>query len=594
MQRKIQQFRSSKKRVVGVVVAAILCGAFFIFRNYSGAPWQTASLAVTVAAREERADQIVEATKSAVEQAGLQFAALEKAFKDRLERLEAGANFAVEKELKDRVVRLEDEVIGLKSQLTQDTIAKDKEQLPGPPPGGEEDTLEIVKAVPVKRSGVGNADPERAEAVKRALLHSWNGYEKFSWGRDDLIPIGKSGRDWLHQAGTMIDALDTLWIMGFKDEFQRARDYIAKMSFPVGARISVFETTIRTVGGLISAYELSGDKIFLDKAVEMGDLLLPAFQTSSGVLCNFVALGNGGGGCGATYIAEAGTVQLEFLALSKHTGNPKYEQAAMKFYDVIRRSQPQPPGLYPSAIDTNSGGFSSAFVSLGAFEDSFFEYLVKVWLLRGQKDDWMKKLYKESYDAILEHIYRKSQSGLWFVPSYESGRIGTSMEHLACFTGGMYALSSKYETSSERYMEVAANLAETCYIMANTTKTGLSGEICQLNDRTHITCTDTRNMLRPETIETLFYLWRRTHDPKYREWGWTMFKAFQKYAFVKDGGFVGVERVDELPPAFIDLQESFWLAETLKYFFLLFSDDSLLSLDEIVFTTEAHPFRIFK
>lgn len=231
---------------------------------------------------------------------------------------------------------------------------------------------------------------------------------------------------------------------------------------------------------------------------------------------------------------------------------------------------------------------------MGAFEDSFFEYLVKVWLLRGQKDDWLEKIYKESYDAIITHIYRKhDRSGLWYTPSYENGNIGGSMEHLACFAGGMYALSSKFVADPNAYLTVGANLAETCFLMANTTATGLSGEICQLEDRHHITCSDTRNMLRPETIETLFYMWRKTHDPKYREWGWAMFQAFQKHSFQKDGGYAGVERVDEKPVRYIDLQESFWLAETLKYFFLLFSDDSLLSLDEIVFTTEAHPLKMW-
>ena len=87
-------------------------------------------------------------------------------------------------------------------------------------------------------------------------------------------------------------------------------------------------------------------------------------------------------------------------------------------------------------------------------------------------------------------------------------------------------------------------------------------------------------------------MWRHTHDPKYREWGWAMFQAFETWSRVPTGGYAGIKNVDEIPPKQTNLQESFWLAETLKYFYLLFCDDDVLPLDQYVFTTEAHPLKM--
>ena len=100
------------------------------------------------------------------------------------------------------------------------------------------------------------------------------------------------------------------------------------------------------------------------------------------------------------------------------------------------------------------------------------------------------------------------------------------------------------------------------------------------------------NLLRPETVESLFMLWRATGDRRYREWGWELFQSFERHCRVPGGGYSGVVDVREASPRKNDRQESFWLAETLKYFYLLFSPESALPLDKFVLNTEAHPLKV--
>lgn len=101
---------------------------------------------------------------------------------------------------------------------------------------------------------------------------------------------------------------------------------------------------------------------------------------------------------------------------------------------------------------------------------------------------------------------------------------------------------------------------------------------------------DQHSLLRPETVESLFVLWRLTRDPQWRERGWAIFTSLRRHARLEGGGYASVESVEELPVRHRDgPMESFWLAETLKYLYLLFCDDDVLPLDKWVFTTEGHP-----
>ena len=122
---------------------------------------------------------------------------------------------------------------------------------------------------------------EQQAAVVKAFKHAWAGYTKFAWGKDELLPLAKKGRDIFGLGLTIVDSLDTLWLMGLTEDFNKAKQWVAKnMSIEHNQhRVSVFETTIRALGGLLSAYHLSGDKIFLEKAV--GPTSLPPSFSSS-------------------------------------------------------------------------------------------------------------------------------------------------------------------------------------------------------------------------------------------------------------------------------------------------------------------------
>lgn len=125
---------------------------------------------------------------------------------------------------------------------------------------------------------------QRQAAVKKAFLHSWRGYKQQAWLQDEVTPVTGGFKNGFGQrAATLVDALDTLYIMGLDEEFEEAVHAVKKIDFTTTAvqRLNVFETTIRYLGGLLSAYDLSKGKhsTLLHKAVELGDMLYAAFDT---------------------------------------------------------------------------------------------------------------------------------------------------------------------------------------------------------------------------------------------------------------------------------------------------------------------------
>ena len=121
----------------------------------------------------------------------------------------------------------------------------------------------------------------RRDAVKRVMQRGWNSYRQFAWMRDELTPVTGKARDTFGGWGaTLVDSLDTLWIMDMKEEFYEAAQAAAKLDWAQckDSHINMFETTIRHLGGLLSAYDLSGEKALLKKAVELGDMLYVGFE----------------------------------------------------------------------------------------------------------------------------------------------------------------------------------------------------------------------------------------------------------------------------------------------------------------------------
>ncbi|KAM1113309.1 hypothetical protein ACFX13_046940 [Malus domestica] len=490
----------------------------------------------------------------------------------------------------------EEEVAKLNEQLSHlKSLVEDSQNVQGD--AAKKNTLKDRDGE--KEVGLDPIDIQRREKVKEAMIHAWSSYEKYAWGQDELQPQSKNGVNSFGGLGaTLVDSLDTLYIMGLHEQFQKAREWVAtSLDFDKDYEASVFETTIRVVGGLLSAYDLSEDKLFLDKAREIADRLLPAWDTPSGIPYNIINLAHGkphnpSWTGGESILADSGTEQVEFIALSQRTGDPKYQQRAENVIVALNKTFPD-DGLLPIYIDPERGRSGYSTITFGAMGDSFYEYLLKVWIL-GNKTSAVKPyrdMWEKSMKGLLSLIRRTTPSSFAYLCEKNGNTMTNKMDELACFAPGMLALgSSGYgPDESKQFLSLAEELAWTCYNFYQSTPTKLSGENYFFHDGQDLSVGTSWNILRPETIESLFYLWRLTGNKTYQEWGWNIFQAFEKNSRI-ESGYVGLKDVNTGDKD--NMMQSFFLAETLKYLYLLFSPSSVISLDEWVFNTEAHPIKI--
>ncbi|XP_044261688.1 mannosyl-oligosaccharide alpha-1,2-mannosidase IA-like isoform X2 [Tribolium madens] len=448
----------------------------------------------------------------------------------------------------------------------------------------------------------------RKEKVKEMMKHAWDNYVRYAWGKNELKPISKRGHSasifgTLPIAATILDGLDTLYIMGMKDEFKQARDWVANELDlnSMTADVSVFESNIRFVGGLLSCFALTGDVMFRDKAQQIADKLLPAFQTQTGIPHALVNLKTGASknfgwaSGGSSILSEFGTLHLEFAYLSDITGQPIYRNKVDHIRQFLQ-SLEKPNGLYPNYLNPKTGKWGQHHMSMGALGDSFFEYLLKAWLQSNKEDNEARQMFDDAMQAVLQHMLFTSPSGLMYFAELKFDRPEHKMDHLGCFSGGLLALGAKTlkNDMSNRYMEVAKKITHTCHESYDRSNTKLGPEAFRFTEGAEARAlknSEKYYILRPEVIESYFYMWRLTKDQKYRDWGWEAVQALEKYCRVP-GGYTGLKNVYSDDPQKDDVQQSFFLAETLKYLYLLFSDDSLISFDNWVFNTEGHPLPI--
>ena len=463
---------------------------------------------------------------------------------------------------------------------------------------------------------LGMEEPDRVDAVRNAMAHAWHGYEKYAWGADELQPDSKQGKfgvlgglgGFSGLGASIVDAMSTLHLMGFNEEFERAHAWIAEnMTFDSEQpqTISFFETTIRLLGGLMSAYDLSGSQLFLDKAEDLARRIAPAFNSSTGILTNgaslpFTAVSNSPDDVA---LAECGSNLIEFGTLAARSGNETYRSLAESGMRFLHAKHPEQP-LLGVTVNRMSGRIADAMVTIAAPVDSYFEYLLKYWVLTGKRDNHWRDRWINATDTALDVLTVKANRtdgtpGYEFVGDipYRGANLSPVVTHLGCFYPGSVALGviSGAATGERRrrYLSFAENMMETCFQLYNMTTTGLGADTAMVDvDTSEITITGRSYLQRPEVVESLFYLWRATHNKRYREWGWKIFQAMERHGR-KAAGYAGSGDVMSDPPPSDDVQQSWFLAETLKYLYLLFSDDGFLSLDQWVFNTEAHPVRAY-
>ncbi|XP_035523851.1 endoplasmic reticulum mannosyl-oligosaccharide 1,2-alpha-mannosidase [Morone saxatilis] len=484
-------------------------------------------------------------------------------------------------------------------QATEPPPSADEKEAAAPPvPANPANTVPLE---------VSTGTVDRLEAVRDAFRHAWKGYKDYAWGHDELKPISKSFGEWFGLGLTLIDSLDTMWIMGLKEEFAEAKNWVEKeLSFNKNVDVNLFETTIRVLGGLLSTYHLTGDQLFLDKAKDLGSRLMPAFRTPSKIPFSDVNIGKGTAHpprwTSDSTLAEVTSIQLEFRELSRLTQDPQYQEVANEVMRLVHKLPGKQDGLVPMFINTNSGQFTHKGVfTLGARADSYYEYLLKQWIQGGKAEDELLEDYLQAVEGVKKHLVRQTGPGrLTFVGELSHNRFNPKMDHLVCFLPGTLALGAHNGLPGD-HMDLAVELTETCHQMYKQMETGLSPEIVhfslQASDGRDVVVkpADRHNLLRPETVESLFYMYRFTKDTKYRDWGWDILQSFNNYTKVSDGGYTSINNVrDPVNPGPRDKMESFFLGETLKYMYLLFSDDmELLSLDKYIFNTEAHPLPIW-
>ncbi|GMI38044.1 hypothetical protein TeGR_g5298 [Tetraparma gracilis] len=434
----------------------------------------------------------------------------------------------------------------------------------------------------------------------------WATYEARAFGKDELKPISLAGHNpWGGMGTTLVDSLDTLWLMGMKDEFYRGRDWVRDhLSHDHVGQVSVFETTIRSLGGLLSAYDLSGDRAFLEKATDLGNRLAHAFDSPSGIAYGQTVLNghssmNAGWTGGSSLIAEIGTLQVEFCYLSKATNDPSYCNKAMKAFEVMNTKKPA-NGLYPIHVDPRTGDFKGSTITLGAMGDSFYEYMIKLWVQGGKTQQYLRDMWDASMDGVTSKLWQKSTpTGLSYIADLNNGRIDHKMDHLVCFMGGALALGAYTNPAglqspkAQRDLELAKAVTYTCYQMYARQATGIAPEFVTFRAGSDMQVGSAPfYILRPETVESFFILHKLTGDPVYREWGWEMYQAIEKHCRTEHayGGLKDVRNANQKPE---DRMESFFLAETMKYLYLLQDPDTVIDpLNTHVFNTEAHPLTI--
>lgn len=495
---------------------------------------------------------------------------------------------------------------------------------------------------------------ERREAVRDVFIRGWKSYKKYAWMADELSPIsGGKKNHFGGWAATLVDALDTLWIMDLKSEFNEAVAAAVTIDFSGTTmhEVNVFETTIRYLGGFISAYDLSGDERLLTKAIELGEMLLVAFDTPNRMpITRWDVMearkGYAQAAHSMTLVAEIGSLTMEFTRLSQITGDVRWYDATFRIMEAFdqQQSETRLPGMWPVFVDAKNLNFTrDGTFTLGAMSDSLYEYFPKMHALLGGLEPMYERLYRISMAAAKRYtIFRPMTpdkadiliAGTAHVNEDMTGGLEFAGQHLVCFAGGMYALGGKL-FNDEDHLDVGQQLTDGCIWTYRALPLGIMPEVFSItpcptnlpcdwnetlwkelvlrhagpkavqegataemiieNDRLPQAFTsigDRRYVLRPEAIESVFILYRITGRKYLFDEAWTMFNAVQEntQTGLANGALADITRKDG-KVSVQDSMESFWLAETLKYFYLVFSEPELISLDEYVFNTEAHPFR---
>ncbi|KAI0232442.1 hypothetical protein L0F63_005231 [Massospora cicadina] len=438
------------------------------------------------------------------------------------------------------------------------------------------------------------------EEAREMFQHAFTSYLRYAYPFDELKPlecVGR-GRDRLQESNigindvdgdfslTLVDSLDMLAVVGDFEAFERAvRLVIRDVHFDVDSRVQVFEATIRMMGGLLSAHLLATEPSLgfalswyrgelLALAHDLGKRLLPAFAASPTAFpFARVNLRHGVDAYETTETCTAGvgTLILEFSTLSRLTNDPRFEVVARQAAEALWQLRTD-AGLFGNSIDIRTGTWLYTMSGVGAGIDSWFEYLLKAAILLNDGTSLVR--FEEAYASILRSA--RDSSGTFFlnVNAQTGVLMNTWIDSLAAFFPGLQVLAGDVENAIKTHLGF--------YHIWRKFR-GLPERFDLEAKRPALSFYP----LRPELVESTYFLYQATRDPFYLHVGEMILTDLQNRTR-QSCGFAQLK--DVVAGTFDDRMESFFLSETLKYLFLLFDKDNKLNrLDSnLVFTTEGH------
>ncbi|WP_441248656.1 glycoside hydrolase family 47 protein [Kitasatospora sp. McL0602] len=407
------------------------------------------------------------------------------------------------------------------------------------------------------------SDPAVAAEVVAEFQHAWDGYKTVAWGYDEVRPVSGTRRDFFatgHTFGlSIVEALDTLWLMGLDSEVALAADWIEQHLDPaVDTEVQVFEMVIRVVGGLLAGYLCTGRPALLTRCIQLADRLLPAFTSSpTGMPYRYVNLRTGAVSGNVSPLAEIGTNCLEFGLLTRLAKDDKYWLAAKRACWAVynRRSS---LGLLGTSLDVESGRWAdTASCAPNPPVDSFYEYLWAGAELFGDQE--LGSMYRELTDAVLRYQLDRPNGHTTFrqVDCTSGELVGQSQSELGAFYAGLLGKGGDLPTGREYYRSWSQTLAT--YPVLPEMFDYQSGRI-----------TDARNELRPEYVNSSFDLWRLTGEAEFKQTGYQYLQGIEAHLRVP-GGYTVATDVTTSPVRLGDLTPGYLFAENFKYLYLMFA-----------------------
>lgn len=391
--------------------------------------------------------------------------------------------------------------------------------------------------------------------------------------------------------------------------------------------VSLFETTIRYLGGMLSGYDfLSGPlshlannqadvDALLTQSIHLANNMSFAFNTPSGVPYNLLNFSSGQAIVEPNGLATVGTLILEWTRLSDLSGDARYAALVARAESYLLDPKPassEPfPGLLGMNIEPTSGRFLDAMGGWIGGADSFYEYLIKMYVYSPSRFAALRDRWIAAADSTMTFLasHPLTRPDLTFAAAYNGTELVLGSQHLACFDGGNFLLGGQV-LAQQKYIDFGLALVDGCHQTYAATATRIGPEVFAWDPadvpasqeaffaQNGFYITSPGYQLRPEVIESYYYAFRATGDVKYREWAWDAFVAINATTRV-GSGYSTVRNVG-VPGGggYADMMESFWFAEVLKYSYLIQVDEEVawhVSRDgrnEWVWNTEAHPVRV--